>query len=509
LRFGKPHVNQFLKNYFIGVVSARLIRVYLLVLSRFWRIAQQKTHCANRAIFFLLSSTMTLFLLFHFITMTPSPPPADMSFFLAALLQDLGEDLLHPGFYWQIFGVLISLGAAWILARHLRHRLTATQDRLGLWHALQEQVFPLFSVFLLTITQSIMPMIAPTEVSPHLFNFFIPLLLSLAVVRALRHMLRRSFPNARWLNSIGRGFSILVWGWLALFLSGVAPEVIRTLETVGFSIGAQQINLWMVINGVVVIALTLLASLWASSLVESRLKGLTEIDTSLRIVLARMCKALFILFAVLMSFSLIGLDITALSVFTGALGVGLGMGLQKIASNYVSGFIILLDRSIRLGNIIQVNNDTSGMVTQITTRYTVLKNLVGQEFIVPNEALVGNIVQNQTFSDSRMRVVTSVSVAYTSDLDKVLPLLESIARAHPRVIADPAPYALIVRFADSGIDIDLGFWISDPEVGTGLLRSQINLEIWRRFRDEGIEIPFPQREVRLLESTQTNNAQAK
>lgn len=419
----------------------------------------------------------------------------------SSLLQDLGRDLLHPDFYWQILVVLACLGVAWILARHLRHRLAATQDRMGLWQALLEQTFPILSVLLLAITKSVMPTIMPSEIPLHLFNLFIPLLLSLTVVRALRHMLQRSFPHARWLNSIGRVFSILVWGWLALFLSGASTEVIRTLETVGFSVGAQQINLWMLINGLVVIVLTLLASLWAASLVEARLMGATNIDTSLRIVLARMSKALFILFAVLLSFSLVGLDITALSVFTGALGVGLGMGLQKIASNYVSGFIILLDRSIRLGNIIQVDSATSGAVTQITTRYTVLKNLVGIEFIVPNEALVANIVQNQTFSDSRTRAQTSVSVAYSSDLEKVLPLLESIARAHPRVLADPAPCATIVCFADSGIDLDLGFWIRDPENGTALLRSQINLEIWRRFRAEGIEIPFPQREVRLLEST--------
>jgi small-conductance mechanosensitive channel len=332
-----------------------------------------------------------------------------------------------------------------------------------------------------------------------LLEFCIPLLLSLTLVRALHHMLRRSFPNSRWQGNISRIFSILVWGWLALFLSGLAPDVIHMLEAVGFSIGAQQINLWIIFNGLVVIVLTLLLSLWAASLVENRLMGVTEIDVSLRIVLARVSKASFVLLAVLLSFSLIGLDITALSVFTGALGVGLGLGLQKIASNYVSGFIILLDRSIRLGNVVQIDAQTGGMVTQITTRYTVLRNLEGREFIVPNEALVANIVQNQTFSDSRARVATSVSVAYSSDLEKVLPLLESIARAQPRVLAEPEPRATIVRFADSGIDLELGFWIGDPETGSGVLRSQINLEIWRRFRDEGIEIPFPQREVHLLQ----------
>lgn len=410
------------------------------------------------------------------------------------LLMELWDDFQHPDFYWQILILLGCLGLAWLISRHLRHRLEGLPDRMGLVQALVGQAFPLLAVLLLVLSKAVAQEFLPV----HMLKVAVPLLLSLAVVRAVHHMLQRSFPRARWLGSIGRLFSILIWGWLALYLSGAADEVIRTLEMVGFTIGKQQINLWMILNGLVVVMLTLLASLWAASLVEARLMGATEMDSSLRIVLVRVSKALFVLVSVLLSFSLVGIDITALSVFTGALGVGLGLGLQKIASNYVSGFIILLDRSIRLGNIIQLDAQTSGTVTQITTRYTVLKNMVGQEFIVPNEALVANIVLNQTYSDTRVRVTTSVSVAYDADLDKVVALLEDIARAQPRVLQDPPPRALVTLFADSGINIDLGFWINDPDQGSGALRSDINMEIWRRFREQGIEIPYPQREVRVL-----------
>lgn len=410
------------------------------------------------------------------------------------LLMELWDDFQHPDFYWQILILLGCLGLAWLISRRLRQRLEGLPDRMGLVQALVGQAFPLLAVLLLVLSKAVAQEFLPV----HMLKVAVPLLLSLAVVRAVHHMLQRSFPRARWLGSIGRLFSILIWGWLALYLSGAADEVIRTLEMVGFTIGKQQINLWMILNGLVVVMLTLLASLWAASLVEARLMGATEMDSSLRIVLVRVSKALFVLVSVLLSFSLVGIDITALSVFTGALGVGLGLGLQKIASNYVSGFIILLDRSIRLGNIIQLDAQTSGTVTQITTRYTVLKNMVGQEFIVPNEALVANIVLNQTYSDTRVRVTTSVSVAYDADLEKVVALLEDIARAQPRVLQDPPPRALVTLFADSGINIDLGFWINDPDQGSGALRSDINMEIWRRFRQEGIEIPYPQREVRVL-----------
>ena len=221
------------------------------------------------------------------------------------------------------------------------------------------------------------------------------------------------------------------------------------------------------------------------------------LDANLRIVGVRVAKAVLTVVAILASLALVGIDMTALSVFTGALGVGLGFGLQKIASNYVSGFIILLDRSIRIGNIVQVGSD-AGEVTQITTRYTVLRHPGGTEFIVPNETLIGTTVQNQTYSNSRIRLATSVGVAYDSDLELAGQLMVDAAKAHPRVLAEPAPRFFLTQFADSAINLELGFWIDDPEEGKGNIVSDVNFAIWRAFKENGISIPFPQREVRLL-----------
>ena len=419
--------------------------------------------------------------------MNPNPAPTRM-------LPDLIDEFQHPDFALQVVALIVCLTVAWLLAGHFRKKRNERPDLMGLRLALSEQAFPLLSVLFLLLARVGLGHFMHV----HLLRVALPLMLSLALLRGLLHMLRRSFPSARWIGSIGRLFSMLVWGWLALYLSGASEEVIAALEAIDFSFGRQKFNLWMILNGIVVVCLTLLASLWAASLIEARLMAMHGVDSSLRMVLVRLSKALLVLVSVLLSFSLVGFDITALSVFTGALGVGLGFGLQKIASNYVSGFIILLDRSIRLGNIIEIDAQTHGMVTQITTRYTVLKNLVGVEFIVPNEVLVSSIVQNQTYSDTRLRVETRVSVAYGTDLERAVALLEDIARRQPRVLADPPPTALVLNFGDSGIDLALGFWISDPDQGTGALRSAINIEIWRRFHAEGIEIPFPQREIRIL-----------
>jgi small-conductance mechanosensitive channel len=241
---------------------------------------------------------------------------------------------------------------------------------------------------------------------------------------------------------------------------------------------------------------TLIAAVWLSGSVERKLMR-APLDSNLRIVLARLSKVAMMFLALMITLPLVGIDLTALSVFGGALGVGLGFGLQKIMANYVSGFIILLDRSIRIGNIVQVGAD-GGEVTQITTRYTVLKHPGGNEFIVPNETLIGTTVQNQTYSNSRIRLATSVGVAYDTDLDLATRLMAEAAKAQPRALAEPAPKVFLTQFADSAINLEVGFWIDDPEEGKGNIVSDVNFAIWRSFKEHGIAIPFPQREVRLL-----------
>jgi small-conductance mechanosensitive channel len=292
----------------------------------------------------------------------------------------------------------------------------------------------------------------------------------------------------------------LVWGIVALHLTGLLPEVIDVLESIAFHAGKQKLTLWNVLQGIVAVLTTVLVALWLSSAIESRLHAAVGLDNNLRAVLARLSRALLIMLAVLIGLPMVGIDLTTLSVFGGALGVGLGFGLQKIASNYVSGFILLLDNSIRIGNIITVGADR-GEVTRITTRYTVLKNLAGVEALVPNELLVGSVVQNESYSDPQVRVALPVQVSYDSDLERAMAIMTAAAKAQTRVLTDPAPMVLLKEFAESGINLELGFWVADPETGVGGLRSDINLTLWRKFKQAGISIPFPQREVRILKGS--------
>jgi len=409
---------------------------------------------------------------------------------LTALLYDLGQ----PDMPGQIGLLLACLLLALIPDRLLRRRAAAHEGlrKLGLG-ALQRLAFPLTALALLTLAR----LIAAPYMHVRILAIAASLLAALAVIRAVFYVLRHSFAAAAWLANFERGFALTVWSVAALHLTGLLPELIELLEAISFTIGKQKLDLWQILQGIGMLFTTLILALWLGGLLEARLMAAAGLDANLKAVFSRLLRALLIVLAVLIGLPLVGIDLTTLSVFGGALGVGLGFGLQKIAANYVSGFILLLDRSIRIGDLISVGNER-GQVSQITTRYTVLKGLTGLEAIVPNEVLVGSVVLNETYTDSQVRLALPVQVAYGTDLEQALALLVEAGKGQERVLTDPPPKAFVVRFADSGIDLELGVWVADPQNGSLAVRSAINLAIWRSFRQHGIQIPFPQREVRLL-----------
>jgi small-conductance mechanosensitive channel len=408
------------------------------------------------------------------------------------LFRELAADFRDPNFVWQLVALAACIGAGWLISRWwlARHHKV---DGGRLHDAGARLVFPVSALVLVSVTK----LVLQNFIHINLFRVAIPLLGSMALVRAVVFVLRQAFPKATWLTTWERIIASFVWGWLALYITDLAPHVIDALEGVVFPLGAQRINLWMILQGIITVFLTVVVALWIAGVIEARLMRVDSVDTNLRIVGVRVAKSLLTVAALVTGLTMAGIDMTAFSVFTGALGVGLGLGMQRIASNYVSGFIILLDHSIHIGDIVQIGAD-SGQVTRITTRYTVLKHPAGTEFIVPNEALISNVVQNQSYSDTRMRLSTTVGVAYDSDLEQAMRVMQEAAAAQPRVLADPAPRALLTMFADSTITIELGFWIADPEEGKGNIISDVNMAIWQAFRDNDIRIPFPQREVRVL-----------
>lgn len=416
---------------------------------------------------------------------------------IGRLLRDLWLDLQEPSILWQVALLAGCVLAAWWLAHLLRWRApedSSTALKRGA-AAFRRVLFPLLAMLLLFAGRAVLGHWHKTN----LLSVAIPLFGSLAGIRFAVYLLRLSFAQGAWLDTSERAIAFMVWGALALHLSGVLPELVEMLEGVQFHLGKQKLSLWTLGIAAFWVVVTLLLALWVGGVLEARLMRAERLDASLRVVLARLSRAVILVVAILVVLPLLGVDLTVLSVFGGALGVGLGFGLQKIASNYVSGFIILLDRSIRIGDLITADHQ-HGVVTRITTRYAVLRSLTGVEAIIPNDSLVTTTVLNHSYSDTNVRMTIRLQVAYGTDVPLVQALLAEIALRQPRVLREPAPSTHLVNFADHGIELELGFWIADPEQGSQNVRSDISIDILREFRSRGIEIPYPQREIRVLQS---------
>jgi small-conductance mechanosensitive channel len=420
---------------------------------------------------------------------------------IGRLLADLWSDVQQPAILWQagvlVVCMLIAHWGAQALQWRAPEESTETLKRGAA--AFRRIVFPLLAMLLLIAGRALLAGWHKTN----LLSVAIPLFGALAGIRFVVYLLRLAFSRGGWVDGFERAIVALVWTALALHLTGLLPEIVHWLSDVQFSAGTHKLSLWTLLSAAFWLVVTLLLALWAGSALEAWLMRAPTLDTSLRAVFARLGKAALLVAAVLVVLPLLGVDLTVLSVFGGALGVGLGLGLQKIASNYVSGFIILLDRSIRIGDVITADHH-NGVVTRITTRYVVVRSLAGVEAIIPNDTLVTTTVLNHSYTDTKVRFPLKLQVRYDAPIEQVLQLLIEIALRHERVLRDPAPTAHVLSLADNGVELELGFWISDPEEGSQNVRSDISVAVLGEFRALGIEIPVPQRDVRLFQSKAEN-----
>lgn len=424
---------------------------------------------------------------------------------LQQLLADLLGNIPKPVILWQALAIVLCVATGWGLAR-LLHRfwLERHQDQhtglIGLGMGSFSRVLPpLLILGLLASTRVIMARYQ----SVHLLDIAVPLASSFAAIRTFFYLLRRTFarrgPLGEALQTFERIFALVVWLGVALHITGVLPDVIRFFERTVLPVGKHRMSLADLVEGVVSIVVLMMLALWAGAALEERLMNVERMHTSIRVVLARMSRAVLILVAVLFSLSLAGLDLTVLSVFGGALGVGLGLGMQRIASNYVSGFIILLERSLTIGDPITLDK-YSGKVARINTRYTVLLGADGTQTLLPNEMLITGVVLNQSSTNRNVRAVTKLTVSYDSDLSVVMPLLEAQPRGVPRVLEEPAPNVLLNAFGPDGYELEVGFWLADPENGQGGPISEVNRKIHALVRSGEIKLGHPSVDTRLLDA---------
>jgi small-conductance mechanosensitive channel len=330
------------------------------------------------------------------------------------------------------------------------------------------------------------------------FKVVIPILLSLLVIRLTVRVMRVAFPKSGLVRAVEKTVSWMAWGGVVLWITGVLPSFVDALDEVHWKMGSGTMSLATVLEGAIVAGAVLMVTLWVSSAIESRmLKGATGQRLSWRKAAANVVRAALVFVGLLLALSAVGIDLTALSVLGGAIGVGLGLGLQKLAANYVSGFVMLAEGALRIGDTVKVDG-FEGRISDITTRYTVLRALNGREAIVPNEMMVTQRVESATLADSRMALSTVVQVGYDTDLDALSPQILDVLPRIQRVIDDPKPSVQLSAFASDGLELTISFWIADPENGTGSVKSDVNLALLRLFNEKGVEIPFPQRVIRTL-----------
>ncbi len=400
---------------------------------------------------------------------------------------DLLLELIRPHSLLALGVLLLCLGLAYGLVRWLRPADGRGAILFG-ERGFDGLLFPLLALLLALLAQWLLA----GQLSTAVFHVALPLLTSLAVIRGAARVLRATFPNSAAMRAIERSISWGVWAAMVLWVSGLLPPLLEEAEKITWRIGGAPVSLRSLFEGALTAAVVLLVALWLSATLEARLLRASQVNLSVRKIAANATRAALLLIGLLLALSAAGIPLGALGVLGGAVGVGLGFGLQKLASNYVSGFVILAERSLRIGDVVKVDG-FEGRISDITTRYTLIRAANGRESIVPNELLITQRVENFSFADPKVALTTAVQVAYGTDLDALTPKLLAAIATVPRVIGEPGPAIQLASFGADGLNLSCVFWVADIENGQGNVVSDVNLAILHTLAALGVEIPFPQR----------------
>ena len=399
----------------------------------------------------------------------------------------------RPTVLVELLTLAICVALAWAVVAVVRRALGGADAR-SIWfgrRSVDGVLFPLVLLCLGYVARSFLEKLATVAV----FKVVIPVLVALVVIRVGVKVLNVAFVEARWARSLEHTISWVAWAAMVLWVSGLLPVVLNELDQITWKVGTTSLSVRTMIEGMLTAGAVLIITLWISAALETRLlRSATGGELSLRKAVSNATRALLMFVGVMLALSAVGIDLTALSVLGGAVGVGIGFGLQKLAANYISGFVILAERSMRIGDSVRVDN-FEGIITQINARYTVVRSQAGRESIVPNEMLITSRVENLSLADSHVHQTTTVSVAYDSNVEQVSEILLRAALAQERVLRDPAPAVFLSSFGADGLEFTVGYWLGDLQNGQMNLRSDVNRAILAALRANQIEIPFPQRVI--------------
>ena len=414
---------------------------------------------------------------------------------LTVLLSAWSHDGLSPALMTEVAFLCAALALAWLPAWSLgRH--SKNESVLFGRQVIDGLLFPLMALLFAYIAQSWLQRQQPVL----LFKIAIPVLLSLALIRLCARVLMAVFPRSGAAALTERLISWLAWAMAVLWITDLLPLVLQEMEQIHLNFGKVRLDLRTILEGVLSSGLVLMLSLWLSAVIEQRVLSQTVSDLSMRKVAANVLRAVLLLIGLLLALSAVGVDLTALSVLGGALGVGLGLGLQKLAANYVSGFVVLIERSVRIGDHIRVDG-MEGQVTDIKTRYTLLRDTNGRESIIPNDMLITQRVDNFSLSDAAVALQTVVLVAVENDAAQVQSVLQDALGKVTDVLPEPPAQVFFSRFSADGLEMTLNFWVANQLHTRMAVLSRVNSAVWSTLSEADIQLPPPKAIANLSTST--------
>jgi small-conductance mechanosensitive channel len=417
----------------------------------------------------------------------------EISEFLNSAARSVGAEVTSPWFYLQLGLIVIGAGMALGVGTAIRSRIDTTSFAMG-WPAPLRLFMRVLvgsaptAVFALLITLARVIMMHSTWPSrSYLLSVAASLAFAWLIIRLVTSVIRNPF--------IVRLVSVAAWLVAALSILGLLEPTIEMLDSVSIVLGGLRLTPLLLIK----LGVMLIVALWltniASNFVESRITRSTDLTPSIQVLLIKVIRLALMVFAVAVVLSAAGINLSALAIFSGAAGVGIGFGLQKIVANFISGIILLADKSVKPGDLITIG-DSTGRINEMKTRYISVAAGDGREFLIPNEDLVTQKVVNWTYTDKNTLVKVNFGTNYEADPRLVCKLALDIAAAAPRAIKSKPPNCILVEFAEAGMKFSLTFWISDPD-GLDNVKSDAMLALWDAFRREGIQVPYPVREIRV------------
>lgn len=421
------------------------------------------------------------------------PDLTDLHEFLQALALSLGAEVASPWFYLQLGLMLAGAGIAFAVGAGVRSRVDASSLAMG-WPA----PLRLFLRILISCTSTVvfaMLMTVARVVMSHatwpsrsyLLVVSAKLAVAWLIIRLVTSVIRNAF--------IVRLVAISAWCVAALSILNQLSPTIEALDSVGIDLGGFRLTPLLLIKLAVLLAVALWLSNLTSNFLEGRIRQSRDLTPSIQVLLTKMVRLALMLFAIALVMGAVGINLSALAIFSGAIGVGIGFGLQKIVANFISGVILLADKSVKPGDLVTIG-DSSGRISAMNTRYISVAAGDGREFLIPNEDLITQKVVNWTYTDKNTLVKVNFGTNYDADPRIVCKLAIEIAAASPRATKPKPPNCLLTEFAEAGMKFSLTFWIADPD-GMDAVKSDVMLGLWEAFKREGIRVPYPVREIRV------------